>query len=533
MVADPWPTLESRERAYSESIDLFERLLPALAEALNAAHFISLSPRFWRILVGPWLIRYVQIMKDRYARLRAAADSRPTPVVVTLDRADRIVPADTLRFTVLAYEDAYNFQLVSSLAEMMGLETLPVRHAGLNARSPSPAAESRLADHLTSLLGASVRFHEIGVSKAQALALVAGSGLCASPLRVRGLQGGNLPWPRRTRIAPSLAARDEFEKILFKALGDDIPACFVENFSGLLELARSARPHGARSIISANGWTFDEPFKAVAGLCAEEGTRLVAVQHGGGYGLYGRMWQEHLERTCTDAYWCWGWASSESDSKLKDVPAASLSLSPDDGSRGDGLLFVTNAQPRYPYGFQSQAQAERCLEGVEDEISFFASLPAGVRTASTVRVTKQDETWGWSAGAALHARFPELRVEVASGPLHERMRHAALTVIDHPATSLLEALALGRPTLLFWRPEIWDCRPSARPALDRLRKAGILFDEPEKASRAAAALWSDPRGWWARPEAREAVTAFRKTLALGSPNWIRDWSAALKEEAER
>jgi putative transferase (TIGR04331 family) len=417
----------------------------------------------------------------------------------------------------------------------MGARTRVVR----NSAVPNPGLPRGIFAPLLAAAGrilakdAAVLFHDIGIGKADEASLSLSTAFRARPLRTSAFrQARTLPQATRThRFTEGFTSSTDFEKVLGECLSGDIPSCFVEYFPALLEAGRSTLGAPPRVLLSANGWTFDETFKAAAALAAERGTRLVGVQHGGGYGLYARMWQEQLERSVTDAYWCWGWSELDGDRRLRDVPAPSLSFPADDRRPGSGLLFVANAQPRYPYGFQSQALAERCLEGIEDEISFFETLPGTVRGKSSVRITEQDETWGWSAAARIRSRFSDIGVQVARGPLHESLREAALTVIDHPATSLLEALALDRPTILYWRPEVWDARSHVVPLLDGLRRAGVLFDEPLAAARAAAKAWKNPRSWWGRSEVREAIGNFRASLALGAPDWRKRWAEALKDEA--
>jgi len=538
VVADPWPTLESQRRAYEESLDLFERLLPPLGVSLNSLHGTDFSPRFWRILIGPWLIRYVQVLKDRHARLASALRSHPDLLAGTLDPSDRIVPADTMAFVLLSLDDAYNLQLTSALIDRMGIPARVVRRGGLpDARGSTAAARRTPKDCAAAavelawrLTGAPVLFYASS-EKSDALALSVLSGLKARQLRAPAFkEARTLPSSRRRgRLAEGFAPRSEFERLLADGLADDLPTCFVEFFPGLLASARRTLPSLPRAIVSANGWTYDETFKAAAALAAERGTRLIAVQHGGGYGLYGRIWQEYLERSCADSYWCWGWAELDGDPRLRDMPAPSLSFPPDDGAAGEGLLLVGTYQSRWRGGFQSQAQSEQFERHLDARAAFVRALPPALRARTRARLSPHD--MGWEQAARLRAAAPEIAVEPVAGPLHERLRRAALAVFDHPATSFLEAFALDRPLLLFWDPAVWDERPAAKPLLDALRRARVLHDEPLSAAREAVTAMADPRGWWSRREAREAVGAFRKAFALGSADWRRRWAASLKAAA--
>src|SRR5437660_7318925 len=70
---------DDRDRLFSDYQYLgavYERYLEALAPKFNALHRIDQSTRFWRIVVGPWLRYFIEILYDRYLSISAAADRR-------------------------------------------------------------------------------------------------------------------------------------------------------------------------------------------------------------------------------------------------------------------------------------------------------------------------------------------------------------------------------------------------------------------------------------------------------------------------
>ena len=51
---------------------LYEKLLIELMELLNNHHNINWSLRAWRILIGPWLCRYIEVFYDRWLSIQYA-----------------------------------------------------------------------------------------------------------------------------------------------------------------------------------------------------------------------------------------------------------------------------------------------------------------------------------------------------------------------------------------------------------------------------------------------------------------------------
>src|SRR6187549_1235821 len=67
-----WDDREKLLADYRYLAALHERLLAALASALNDIHGVNHSQRYWRIVAGPWLGTFVHILFDRWTMIRRA-----------------------------------------------------------------------------------------------------------------------------------------------------------------------------------------------------------------------------------------------------------------------------------------------------------------------------------------------------------------------------------------------------------------------------------------------------------------------------
>jgi putative transferase (TIGR04331 family) len=122
------------------------------------------------------------------------------------------------------------------------------------------------------------------------------------------------------------------------------------------------------------------------------------------------------------------------------------------------------------------------------------------------------------------SRFPD--VTTCTGPIAPAMLSCRLLVVDHPGTTILEALAAGVPMVLFWSSESWFMTPYSQYMLDCLRTAGIWHDDPRKAARKAAEVFTNPVAWWDSPSVRDARMAYAEIYAMtvaGSEDasWLR------------
>ena len=77
-----WDDREKLKKDYFFIETIYESLLKETADHLNFIHKVDFSYRYWRILIGPWLIFFIQIIFDRWTMLKIALkNSEPDSVI--------------------------------------------------------------------------------------------------------------------------------------------------------------------------------------------------------------------------------------------------------------------------------------------------------------------------------------------------------------------------------------------------------------------------------------------------------------------
>src|ERR1700690_3580762 len=113
LLASPWQDKKQLYEACQYVDEVYERLLPVLGKALNSVLKVNHSSRYWRIVLGPWLLLYIPVIYDRYMCLRYALDRYPRLTTTVLASDKWFTPVDTLEFVQLLKEDPYNLQIYS------------------------------------------------------------------------------------------------------------------------------------------------------------------------------------------------------------------------------------------------------------------------------------------------------------------------------------------------------------------------------------------------------------------------------------
>ena len=90
------------------------------------------------------------------------------------------------------------------------------------------------------------------------------------------------------------------------------------------------------------------------------------------------------------------------------------------------------------------------------------------------------------------------------------MKESRIVVQTYNSTGILETLALGIPSVLFFDLKVTPLRESAVPYYAELKRVGIFHDTPESAAAHVNAIWDNVDAWWTSYEVQEVVANFSK-----------------------
>lgn len=543
---NPW---EDREAVYEASAycdATADRFLRALAPWLDDVHGERHGTRYWRILLGPWLMYYVHGVYERYVSLREAATRYAVLRTHVLGDSCYRTPIDTPHATsLLAGEDAdwFNLQVCSQI-----LKATPRWDVGLEEISPAgwpPAAAPVVGGGARPLTACLLRvlarvarprvmLGELQLRRADLARLVG-----AMAFRGRALPLARVPSvaaERNGALRKSLAdlvADDEFSTVVSQTLPFNVPFIFLESYARFRAACLDAWKHRPDVCFSTLDWYFNEGFKFLAAHFAEQGTRLVGYQHGGAYGTNRRHPPGDHELEIADRWFSYGWdgagAGAEKVQPLAHPRFRPLQVKRGGQDRGDDLLLMTVSYPRYPRRFETGPDGD--FEGFLDwRRRFVQALPPELRSRLVVRLQRPD--FGWDQAARLVDACGPLRFDDDGRPLRPWLRSARLVVIEYYGTSFLEMLGADVPSVFFWDDRVNEMRPDVDGDFERLRAAGILWHSPERAAAKAQEVFESPRRWWDAAPTRSARRQFAARYAHYSDAWLREWTTALGREIE-
>jgi putative transferase (TIGR04331 family) len=517
---------------------LHERLLHSLASQLNEIHDVDHGLRYWRILIGPWLGYFTQMLFDRWTSIQQAAAQYEPEETRIVCRQRALVPNGMSDFLPLFMGDDWNHQLYSELLQRF-TEVPCVPAPAVEAQGIIAATAPRTSD-TAGTSGAPWRKLLGALSKDTDAFLLATYlpwrdeilihlRLQQLPQRwqsVRPPQVGADAGMRRWAVGGDSDTR--FEACARLLIPEHIPTLYLEGYAQLIGQIRALPwPRRPKLIWTSNSEISDDVFKAWTAEKVEAGTPLVIGQHGGHYGTGRWSFVEKHEVAICDSYVSWGW-SDEDQPQVKPTGMLTMPrpLGVVHGKKDKGLL-VTVVHPRYSYWMYSTPVAGQWLSYFEDQFEFIERLPAHIRQSFTIRLYPQD--YGWFQAERWRDRFPDLQLEEGKANLTDLIRTSRLYVSSYNATTYLESFAMDVPTVIYWNPDLWELRDSAVPYFSALKKAGIFHETPESAARHVAAIWENVDLWWSRQDVHEAVKLFTSRYCDCPPDLLSRIEGRLRD----
>lgn len=510
-----WDDREKFDADYRYLSGLCERLLLDLAERLNGIHGVDHGTRYWRILIGPWLAYFLQMLFDRWSSIQSAVSSYDISGTVILSGNDRaLVPNDMGHFCELFIGDEWNHHIFAAVlqhctevpctyVEGPSLSAPPEPGKTVGLRHTAVGIYARLARRLVRRDDALLiktylpRLSELALQRR--LGQVPQLWKSPSPVRV------DIDWEQR-QWTMRCSGQHGFEYLARQLIPQQLPSLYLEGYTQLVEQSRDLGwPESPKVIFTSNVLWHDTVSMAYTAEKVEAGAPLVYGQHGGIYGIAKQTWAEEHEVRISDRYLTWGWSDP---ARPTVVPVGMLKPSVSGRRRSNTrrrLLLVTLNQSRYTYRLSSEsfASSERYFE---DQLAFADALPISIRRELLVRLTPQE--YGWHVASRWGDRHPSVALDPGSGKMSIQLEHARMVVHTYNSTGYLESIASNIPTVLFWDPHASPLRASAVPFLEELMRVGVFHESPRSAAEHVNNVWDDVDAWWNSAPVRQASAHF-------------------------
>jgi putative transferase (TIGR04331 family) len=553
LVAQPFGVEPAQKLIDIDYVDqLAIKILSELSEELNKFHQVQHSERYWNIVLGHWLKRYVSIAFNRYHTVDQALKNYDIEGTISFeDSGYTLATSDSLDLILACNDDKWNHTFYKRIMAYMGQielrQNLTSQGWGEGYgcdRVGSDEVFMRTMRRGKKIFSA-MAFHGIGATLGRLLGLIGtkfgrntDAFFIASYLPVKvelklHLALGQLPqfWicpptgelkndsKPRANLKLNCDHFEGFEKYVRWQLAEVIPACYLEGYKNLVKTTEELKwPKNPKFIFTSNAFDTEEIFKVWAASKVEKGIPYIVGQHGNNYGTC--VWRGSWcwpERMTSDKFITWGWTTSENE-----IPAFVFSNAGRRSRQFDnagGLLLIERC--REPSSCNYDTHYEFIMY-MEEQFRFVEYLPDHIQQKLIVRLLPYAQGDGSYLEQRWNDRSNHIKTERGELNIRKLISQSRLIVHSYDSTGILETLALNIPTICFWRDDLSHLLPSAKPYYELLHNAGILFYSSETAAKFIDFHWDDISEWWESEKVQEARQIFCEQYARTADHQVQE-----------
>jgi len=374
-----WDDREKLDRDYHYLDGIYEKLIPIISNKLNIIHDVNYNTRYWRILIGPWLLYFIQILFDRWYMLQNVGRAGSVTIIDSGDNS--FVPNDMEEFTSFYISDEWNEYLYSQIIVKQQListisKISPQKRVIIVKKSSLRSFVDKCINRVSKLFSKDENyFFYLDFIPFKTFIRVQ-LKLNQIPLFWRAIATPRVAIdPEKRKWSLNIEISDDFLSILSQLIPLQIPSVYLEGYSALKTLIKESEwPAKPKAIFTSNAYSADDYFKAWAAEKTSGGTSLIIGQHGGHFGTSPIESYAKHQYLIADQWLSWGWikeglSSIKPVGNLKIIKKSKLKYKP------SGFALLVEAEyPRYSYNLYCVPISSQYIKYLENQYYFLNYL---------------------------------------------------------------------------------------------------------------------------------------------------------------
>lgn len=509
--------------------ELYERILISLALHLNQSHNLEKDTRYWRIIIGPWLLSYIAVIWDRWESVLSLTKVNYIEMRAIRHHQAREIPLDNDHHIELIGSDLWNHSIFNEILEDMEIpnfsfiDSLEVLNKSSNLpKNINGSFSYRIKNFIDSVLFALTKknstnryfftktYFPLGAINRISfnLGFVAGfDTFFDNKLKFK------IPHKRRKDCLSNFQVRNKFEFFLAKNILNDIPSAYVENFSTLQYVQKDF--FNAEVIFTANAHFNNELFKVWVAERTSNGAHLVISSHGGAlYPLYSVFNHQEL---IADTRIIWGKEWMHNQVRM---PPNKLNFKIKKYCKDGDITFIGYDTLRYAYRLISAPIGPLVLESYKHSTKLIIKLYSELN--GLIKIRPQQYGAHWETKRRYEADFDKSIISKHKN-MKDVFKKSRLIICSYPQTTFSESIFSGVPTILYMKSELWETQEIYKELLKDMRRVKIFHDDAESAFSHINSIYHNPMDWWESKETQEVLNEFNKMCLTSSNNPISAW----------
>jgi putative transferase (TIGR04331 family) len=495
----------------------YEILLEMISFKLNSLHNTTHTNRYWRIVIGPWLLFLMQMIYERLAQLNTAIDNFSITGTIILKQSDYdFVPSNCIEFYNDVLTDEWNHFIYSYLIK----KTTNIKYSEVedfkktNSFITKNTFLNKLSEFYKSVFFKNSKFliNGLGLSFYEKFRLWLNYGYLPFNPPGEYFSTSKVNYEIRNKLIFNRSNINQYQQIVLDLVPKLIPKCYLEDFTDIKSSVNYGFPQRNLNVIITPNIYYHDKFKIWIAEMISKNVKLVLAQHGGGYGIAKFATNEIHEIKIADYFLTWGWSIKSNRNVIPSYMFKSnpfLSLKNFLFKKNKSALLLLAGIQRYSYKLTSEPLSSQWIYYLNDQFDFISKFRNKVSYDLIIKSYSTD--YGWGLKKQLNDLYPEIKI-IDKFSLFSSNKYKII-ISTYNGTSLLETLSCNFPTIIFWDPNYLELRDEAIPFFNLLKDSKIFHESAESAVNHLSNIWKNIEIWWESDKVQIARKHFIENYA--------------------
>ena len=516
-----WDDRDKLVNDYKYLNNLYNKVLLSLILILNKYHSVNFSKRYWKIVIGPWLITFLQIIFERHSNLNYFFKDnldKNLETIILKTKNDELIPKNYEEFTRLMLSDTWNHHIYSLLINNDDFK-YPIKKIFKDFVDDENYKEylikntsfkNKIYNKFVGLVENFISPQKILISESY-LGLKDEFKLSLNYLTLpryslNYLSQNYKNLKLREKISLEFIAENSFENFIKKNIFKFMPNSFLEDFNAIGNIVDQMKwPKNPKIIFTSHFMTKTLQSRYTAECLEKKSCKLVLGQHGGVYGQYLFSSMQDYEIDIADKYLSWGWKNENKKilpfGVIKNLEKNKYDL------KNSKLLMILRSQTRYTHRLNSYSGSNQIKKYFNECLSLCVKLNKKLINENLI-LRFHSRKFGWDEDKIFKEKLGNINMDMGYEKISNLFSSAKLVLHTYIGTGYLETLASNIPTIIFANTKECLLNKETTNDLEILKNCNIFHEDYVSAANFINFNWNKINLWWFSEKVQKAREDF-------------------------
>jgi len=490
-----------------------------LYENLNTFHSTNFSNRYWKIIIGHWISRFIKLIYFRYQILDQFSKKNYKFDFAYASKFNNYsqITNNTNDLWRCCFDEEWNYNLFSKIIEISFQNNFDIRYFNTknlffnsNIENLPNTKKDNLKNKVQNFLSLfnslgqknTIAFKNTYLSFYNELKLSFYNREFPVFLNNLDYSSSDIDFQKRKAININKEGCNVFENLARNLITESLPKIVVEDYDKILDTINNSNwPINPKIIFTSNSYDADDIFKIWAAEKIEKKNSKYIIGQHGLLDSSERLLNNSNEYQTCDKYLRWGEKKYKKDIELFNIKT----LKQKRYSQNSNILILhrTAGHEVEPYSRLDEFRVyNNCL------VSLLESFTNDNKKKTTIRLKRTFKWTNPKEMSYLNQKFPSIKIEDGTKNFYSNLKKSKLAIFLYYSTGVLEALSLDVPTVFYLPKTLVYIDPEEIFFINMLNRCKMLSFTEDEFKNNIDIILSNPSKWWSSDLVEKAKKDF-------------------------